>query len=80
MEWMHFIPSCRCRRDLEQHVPQLLAKIFHILVVHRLKDLLGLVGQALFQALKGLLLIPGAAVVRAQLGYDTNQPLCLDIF
>ena len=65
-----------CIRDrdaLEQYVPQLLTQVFHILVVYGLEYFLGLIGQTFFQALKGLLPVPGTALRRPQLCYYSHK-------
>ena len=49
--------------DLVQHVSQLLAQIFRILVVDGLQDLSALLHQILFHGLMGLDAVPGTAVL-----------------
>ena len=57
-----------CIRD------RLLAQVFHILVVYGLEYFLGLIGQTFFQALKGLLPVPGLSLIHISSHRDVPLP------
>ena len=59
--------------DLQQHIPQLLAKQRIVLVVDSLASLIHLFDKVAADALVRLLAIPGAAVLAAQDFHDLQQ-------
>ena len=63
----------RVEDDLEQHVAELFAELPGISFVYRLQDLVRLFDEVRFDALVGLLPIPGATVLASEPRHDPDQ-------